>query len=55
MTAPSTASPQPNPFPPRDEPGSPREFTGSQLTREGLVIVIRDKPGVAVFTYRQRK
>jgi hypothetical protein len=38
-----------------DEPAPPREFTGSQLTREGLIIVIRDKPGVAASTYRPKK
>jgi alpha-galactosidase len=38
-----------------DEPGAAREFTGSQLLHEGLLIVIRDKPGAAVLTYRQKK
>lgn len=38
-----------------DEPGTPREFTGGQLTQEGLAIVIRDKPGAALVTYRQKK
>ena len=38
-----------------DEPGSPRELAGSQLVQDGLAIVIRDKPGAALPTYRRKK
>jgi alpha-galactosidase len=38
-----------------DEPGASQEFAGSQLVQDGLVIIIRDQPGAAVFTYRQKK
>ena len=38
-----------------DEPGAPQESTGSQLEQEGLLVVIPDKPGAALFTYRRKK
>lgn len=38
-----------------DEPGAARELTGSQLLQEGLTVVIRDKRGAALVTYRRVK
>jgi hypothetical protein len=38
-----------------DEQGGPQEFTGRQLAEEGLLIVIRDQPGDALLSYRQKK
>ncbi len=38
-----------------DDPGAAQEFTGKQLTDEGLLVVIRDPPGAALISYRQKK